>query len=456
MIMNHTQIHQLVKSGRYIIIIHDRIYDVTAFVDKHPGGPLVLEHARGKDITDVFTEFHPKSTWTFLQSYFIGVLSDENRVKKSQLDVDRIKLKRAIRANGWDRIQWLDLLQIVLRSFSFLLFSLYCFVQAKKYTSWIGLSFGSIGLGMFFQQMAFLGHDAGHNSVTTKRNIDTWIGYIVGNFASGISMLWWKSSHNVHHMVCNSIENDPDIQHLPMIACSDSIINLCNQNKFYSSYHKKWIGLERLSRVILSVQHYFFYPLMMVARFNLYFQSFYKLISDTSGIEISHQWIEKIMLILHFLWHSLFISYYTWNIQSLLYVVFITHAVAGILHIQIIMSHFAMSVYSGIKVHQGDWFTNQFNTTMNINSSPWMDWFHGGLQFQIEHHLFPKLPRYHLRSVSTLVVPFCKRNGLPYVSVSFWEGMYMVYQALRSAAIKAWNTMDQSDQLIIDALNIRG
>ena len=48
-----------------------------------------------------------------------------------------------------------------------------------------------------------------------------------------------------------------------------------------------------------------------------------------------------------------------------------------------------------------------------------MDWWYGGLQYQIEHHLFPRAPRHNLRKIRNRVRPFCKKHGVPYMSVSF-------------------------------------
>ena len=79
----------------------------------------------------------------------------------------------------------------------------------------------------------------------------------------------------------------------------------------------------------------------------------------------------------------------------------------------------------------------QLNGTMNWSCPPALDWFHGGLQFQIEHHIFPRLPRHNLRAASRLVQPLCKQHGLPYISPGFIEATFMTLQTLRSTALKA-------------------
>jgi acyl-lipid Delta6-acetylenase / acyl-lipid (9-3)-desaturase len=75
--------------------------------------------------------------------------------------------------------------------------------------------------------MAFLGHDIGHNAVSHDWNTDNNVGLFVGNLFTGIGIGWWKRSHNVHHICCNSIEHDPDIQHAPIFAVKYIIVYSC-------------------------------------------------------------------------------------------------------------------------------------------------------------------------------------------------------------------------------------
>ncbi len=80
--------------------------------------------------------------------------------------------------------------------------------------------YGTAGalLGMFWHQLVFTGHDAGHMGITHDFAIDTVVGIIVADFLGGLSLGWWKQSHNVHHIVTNSPEHDPDIEHMPFFV----------------------------------------------------------------------------------------------------------------------------------------------------------------------------------------------------------------------------------------------
>lgn len=128
--------------------------------------------------------------------------------------------------------------------------------------------------------MAFVGHDCGHNAITHNWTIDNNVGLLVGNFLTGIGMGWWKRSHNVHHICCNSIEHDPDIQHMPMFAVSEKIFN-----RFWSTYHAKWVEMDMVARLLIPYQHYLFYPIMGLARFNLYIQVYILALFDSMIIQ---------------------------------------------------------------------------------------------------------------------------------------------------------------------------
>lgn len=76
----------------------------------------------------------------------------------------------------------------------------------------------------------------------------------------------------------------------------------------------------------------------------------------------------------------------------------------------------------------------QMRTTMNVDTHPWLDWVHIGLQFQIEHHLFPRLPRHNLRKAKVLVEAICKKHGIYYHEPGFFAGNLEMWRALRDAA----------------------
>ena len=109
------------------------------------------------------------------------------------------------------------------------------------------------------------------------------------------------------------------------------------------------------------------------------------------------------------------------SILHLVVFLLISHQVCGLVHLQIVLSHFAMETYEGLGYTPTtrDFIKAQLATTMDVECSPSFDWFHGGLQFQVTHHLFPRLPRHRLREVlEKYVKPLCKKYDIKYHSYS--------------------------------------
>lgn len=331
-----------------------------------------------------------------------------------------------------------------LAQFVLLAFIFYCLIAT---TSTIMLVVAAVAMGFFFQQIAFVGHDAGHHQITHDQMTDEAIGVFIGNLFSGISIGWWKRSHNAHHVVTNSVTCDPDIQHLPVFAVTDKFFK-----PVVSLYHNKTFSFDRISRFFVSNQHLLYYIIMGVARFNLYVQSFLHVFHMPYGYKRK---FEIATIFIFWCWFSLLLSLIP-SYAGMFAFLFISHFVAGLLHVQITLSHFSMATYhghpSGTYKSADSFFMSQMETTLNVSCSPYMDFFHGGLQFQIEHHLFPRVSRPYLRTLSSKIQSLCERHGVEYASLSFYDANKEVISALKETAVKAQGI----SSFILDGLNAVG
>ncbi|KAL2974282.1 hypothetical protein AAZX31_14G095100 [Glycine max] len=268
-----------------------------------------------------------------------------------------------------------------------------------------------------------------------------------GNVLSGISIGWWKWNHNAHHIACNSLDFDPDLQHLPFFVVSSSFFN-----SLTSRFYERKMNFDSFSRFLVSYQHWTFYPVMCFARINLFAQSFFLLLSKR---KVENRWSELLGLLAFWVWYPLLVSFLPNWWERVLFV-FVSFSVTGIQHVQFCLNHFSSEVYLG-PPSGGDWFEKQTKGTLGVDCSPWMDWFHGGLQFQVEHHLFPRLPRCHLRKIAPLVKDLCKKHNLPYNCVSFWKANVLTIQTLRNAALQARDgSKPVPKNLVWEAVNTHG
>jgi len=430
------------------ICVEGRAYDISNYVERHPGGWLPIANLAGKDVTDAFANYHPAKVYEkLLPAFYVGKIKDyrvsdfvrEHREIRQKLLEQGLFETRVSYYAGY--VAWYSALLL-----ASLYFTLAC-------DSGYAHAAGAVFMAAFWQQLAFFGHDIGHNAITHKRRSDLWWGILFGNTLGGISLGWWKRSHNVHHVVCNSIENDPDIQHLPIFAVTTGEFG-----KYFSSYHRKYFSMDAVAKFLVSYQHILFYPVMFFARFNLYAQSYLLLLSKE---RVHHKTMEILTLLAFAAWYSALVMQLPSWTERVLYVVF-SHGLAGILHVQICLSHFSMHTYHGQAYNDDtdEWFRMQVATTMNVDCPEWMDWFHGGLQFQIEHHLWPRLPRHNLRYARKLTKALCEKHKLHYHEKPFFAanaelmgGLYDV--AMKARKLKVGDSGVYEAQ-IFDGINARG
>ncbi|GLA25620.1 hypothetical protein AnigIFM63326_002361 [Aspergillus niger] len=296
----------------------------------------------------------------------------------------------------------------------------------------------AIFLGFFWSQLVFSAHDAAHIAITHNFTIDSLIGMIIAAPIGGLSLGWWKRTHNVHHIVTNAPEHDPDNQHLPFFAVNHRFLG-----NLFSSYHERLMPYTRAASRLVAYQAYLYYPVLMFGRFNLYVQSWIFLIQGQGprkGPAWWHRHFEIVGNLLFWLWFGYGLVYRSiptaWD--RFLFVM-ISHMVTMPLHVQFTLSHFAMST---MDLGPSESFAQRMlRTTMDIDCPEWLDFIHGGLQFQAIHHLFPRIPRHNLRRTQKLVLEFCRDVGIPYALYGFVDGNQKVVGSLaevsRQAAILA-------------------
>jgi delta8-fatty-acid desaturase len=220
--------------------------------------------------------------------------------------------------------------------------------------------------------------------------------------------------------VTNSPEHDPDIQNTPLFAtCPSQLTDLTST--YYNGYVFRW---DAACQNLLPYQKYAYYPIMAVARFNLYMLGWCHLLSPRSKPLGAAAWTRPVEILgMITFWYSfgyrlVLLTLPDWPTRVAF--VLLSHAITMVLHVQITLSHWGMPTCD-----LGDTESfpqKQLRTTLDIACPEWLDWFHGGLQFQTIHHLFPRVPRHNLRRLQPLVVEFCAETGIKYNLLGFLDG----------------------------------
>ncbi|KAH6653715.1 fatty acid desaturase-domain-containing protein [Truncatella angustata] len=312
------------------------------------------------------------------------------------------------------------------------------FAGMLLFLHWGWYATSALCLGVFWHQLVFSAHDAGHMGITHRFHVDTVIGIVIADFLGGLSIGWWKRNHNVHHIVTNSPEHDPDIEHMPFFAISHRLLG-----GLRSTYYERVMEYDAAAKFLISIQHYTYYIILLFGRFNLYRLSWEFLIlglGPRKGPAWWHRWLEIAGQFFFWAWFGYGVVYKSiptgWDRFVF---VMISHMVTMPLHVQITLSHFAMST-ADLGVHES-FPQKMLRTTMDVDCPQWLDFFHGGLQFQAIHHLYPRIPRHNLRRTQKLVQEFCDDVDIPYALYGFVGGNQEVISRLaevsRQAAILA-------------------
>lgn len=407
------------------VVVNGDVLDVTGYLKHHPGGETVVLSQAGLEATDaVFAMHPPEVVREKMPKFCIGKVSEQNT---HSLTEDYRHLRERIEQENLYQTNYTCYAWEGARILLFLGFGLNGLINGESLWMHIG---GAVALGLFWQQVAFIGHDLGHNGITHDRKIDSALGLIFGNLLTGVSLSWWKRSHNVHHVSTNWINYDPDIQHLPVFAITSKLFK-----SIYSMYHERIFAFDAVAQFLVTYQHWLFYPVMALARFNLYAQSLIHLATIKC---VQHRFLELMTEFMFAAWYAYVISFVpTW--QRKLLCVLISHAVVGLLHVQICLSHFSRKVYDEIPMKDSDanFFQCQVNTSMDVDCWPCLDWFHGGLQFQTVHHLFPRLPRHRLREFMHLVEGLAAKHSCHYHITDFISANVELIHQLKKTAKKA-------------------
>lgn len=206
------------KPGDLWISIQGKVYNVSDWAQSHPGGELPLLNLAGQDVTDAFVAYHPGSAWKHLDQFFNGYYLQHYTV--SEVSKDYRKLVTEFSKMGLFENRGVG---VYFQLFSVaMLFSLSVYGVLCSDKTWVHLVSGGL-MGLGWIQSGWLGHDSGHYQIISNKKINRFAQILTGNCLAGISIAWWKRNHNAHHIACNSLEFDPDLQHMPFFAVSSKL-----------------------------------------------------------------------------------------------------------------------------------------------------------------------------------------------------------------------------------------
>jgi fatty acid desaturase len=278
-----------------------------------------------------------------------------------------------------------------------------------SYLALIVLPLGLVWLGLVpvasvaLLTMGYAGHDAGHHALSRTRWVNDFWGQFGMTFLCGMSFGFWRSRHNRHHVRCQEVGGDPDMHFGVLFSVYPSS----------ASWHTP------LGRFFLKIQKWSFWPLSLLYWLTLRYDGIRDLFQRPKETRIDRflmplHWIVLLVVPgLVFGWEATIVAYVTVSCLSSL----MTASV-------FIPNHMGMRrLATGEKL---SYLEQQITTSRNIRNPRWLDFFYGGLNSQIEHHLFPRVAHDRYRQMRPFVRDFCASHGIVYEEATLYRALASV------------------------------
>lgn len=277
---------------------------------------------------------------------------------------------------------------------------------------WVGQSWWQLVVAAYFAvlfaQLGFLGHDAGHQQLFPTKRWNDRVGVVVSNVGIGLSYGWWVDKHNRHHRHPNDLDRDPDVQRNVLAWSNDQAESQ-----------------RGLFRFIAGHQGAFFFPLLVFEAWNLHVGSVRMLLARRKG-----RVIEVVLLLAHAAGCLTLLLIVLSPLQALAFVGVQQSLLGVYLGCSFAPNHKGMPNLNDLE--SSDFLRRQVLTSRDVIGGRFVAAVFGGLNYQIEHHLFPSMPSRNLRNCQPIVKRFCAARGIPYCETTLLDSYARALNHLRN------------------------
>jgi fatty acid desaturase len=278
-------------------------------------------------------------------------------------------------------------------------------------------------LGVVVTQFGFLGHDAAHQQIFASASWNVWTSRVLAGVFAGLGYAWWRTKHNKHHATPNQEGRDPDIAPGAIAFTRAAVATRTGRFSHWFVRHQGWL----------------FFPLLTLEALNLHAASLRSLLgADARGVP--HRRLEATFVVLR-------LASYVAALVLLLppgkAVAFfaVQMAVFGLcLGGSFAPSHKGMPIVPATS--SIDFLRRQVLMSRNVRGGRLVEFAMGGLNYQIEHHLFPSMPRPHLRLVQPMVRDYCAAHDVSYAEAGLFESYAIVIDYLNHVGLRARGPFD--------------
>ena len=278
--------------------------------------------------------------------------------------------------------------------------------------NWQSLNFpepwGVIGLALFmtiiFTRAVFVSHDVLHTQYFKNKTFSFRISYPFAAIILSNSPSWWDFKHNInHHTWCNVPEKDEDI--------------LAMDGAFTQKYKGDKAWLRSTKYLVFWGAMFFMYPAFIIQSYNFVIKR--------------KKWFELFMMLLHWpiVWGPVF--YFLPFSQAISVYLILNFTLSPWLAFGFITNHLGCEVFDKEEGEKLGWMELQMRTSRSLKGGAFIHWFYGGLNTQIEHHLFPKAPRFNLLKIQKMTREYAQKHGIKYFETTPIEAYVQINDVIK-------------------------
>jgi fatty acid desaturase len=376
------------------LFINGQWYDLTQWQNIHPGGSEILQHLNGKDATDAFYSLHSEEAIRRFSRLKPCSSLHLQSIEPTKVTLSFRELRKYLINNGYFNRSIIWELFYHLSVYILCLFGTFC----HFYWGYNLLAMLVIGLGM--QQAGWIAHDYAHGRGTWMR----WLCRTLTGLVNAFSPTWWSHKHNTHHVYTNNIGIDTDV-------ANDPVFHL-----FFPSKDKDvWFR---------AYQHWYFIPVYSLLYLSWRWQSLQHSFTRS-------KYLELIFMLVNYIW---------------LYILGWQIALGSILFGGLLVAGIVTATHQSEEMlidSNHPFVETQFLTTCDVHCENFfMEWLWGGMQYQLEHHLFPTMPKYKYVHIRPILQQWAKENDVEYRCESVWSIWYRNYLTMKHFAGQMINNRD--------------
>lgn len=284
--------------------------------------------------------------------------------------------------------------------------------------SWFQLILAGL-LAVAMSQIGFVAHDATHRQIFASRAWNEWTARILGSVGIGLSYNWWNSKHSRHHSGPNQVGKDPDIA--PGVVAFTTEAAQAKQGRA-----RRWV----------EHQGWYFMPLLLLEGLHLHISSVLSLVHEQNA---KHRWVELTLIALRLGGYVAVVLIFLPLGKASAFLALQLGIFGLLLGGSFAPNHIGMPIVArGMNL---DFLRRQVLMSRNIRGGRAMDIAMGGLNRQIEHHLFPSMPRPNLRRATPIVRRYCEANGVLYTETSMFQAYRTIIGYLNRVGLSARRTV---------------